>query len=52
MSDEPGDKIVSLYLHQDKLYVPVICQAMGTEFYICNLKSSQQSCKILSSEEI
>lgn len=45
MFDEQRDKIVSLCLHQDKLCVPIICQALGTAFYTYDLKSSQQPCK-------
>lgn len=45
MFDEQRDKIVSLCLHQDKLCVPVICQALGIAFYTYDLKSSQQPCK-------
>lgn len=45
MSDEPRDKIVSLYLQWDELCIPVTYQAMDTVFYTYDLKSSQQPCK-------
>lgn len=48
MSDEPGGKIVSLYLHQDELCIPVMCQALGI---VLHLESSQH-CKTLSPKEM
>lgn len=45
MSDDPRDKIVSLYLHQDELYIPIICQALGIVLHIQDLESSEQDCK-------
>ena len=45
MSDESRDKIVTLCLYQDKSHVPVIRTALGTAFYMYDLKLSQQPCK-------
>lgn len=52
MSDEPRDKIVSLYLHQDELCIPVMCQALDTVLHTHDAESSQQHCKTLSPKEM